>query len=179
MASRDEILAKLKENLTLAQQRMKLLADKHRRAVSYELGDWVFLKLQPYCMKSLARKLNEKLNPRYYGPFQISEKLGSVAYRLALPPDCKLHPIFHVSKLKKALPPQAQLQELPTTLTDVGELIMTPQEVLAVRHRLDGAAEGLIWWKNLPACEDSWELLQELRRQFPYAHLEDKVGVQG
>ena len=83
MASRDEILAKLKENLTLAQQRMKLFADKHRREVSFDLGDQVFLKLQPYRMKSLARKLNEKLNPQYYEPFQICEKLGPVAYHLA------------------------------------------------------------------------------------------------
>ena len=56
---------------------------------------------------------------------------------------------------------------------------MTPQEVLAVRHRPDGAEEELIRWKNLPTCEDSWELLQDLRRQFPEAHLEDKVVVQG
>ena len=51
MASRDEILAELKENLTLAQQRMKLFADRHRREVSYEPGNWAFLKLQPYRMK--------------------------------------------------------------------------------------------------------------------------------
>ena len=105
IASRDEILAELKENLTLAQQRMKLFADRHRREVSYELGDWVFLKLQPYRMKSLARKQRDKLRPRYYGPFQIIAKVGQVAYHLALPPDCKLHPVFHVSKLKRALPP--------------------------------------------------------------------------
>ena len=48
MGSRDEILAELKDNLTVAQQRMKLFADHHRREVSYEPGDWVFLKLQTY-----------------------------------------------------------------------------------------------------------------------------------
>ena len=57
--------------------------------------------------------------------------------------------------------------------------MMEPQEVLAVRHRSDGTAKGLIRWKHLPEYEDSWELLQELRRQFPASHLEDKVVVQG
>ena len=105
MASMDEVLADLKDNLAIALQRMKLFADCHRSEVFYELGDWVFLKLQSYKMKSLARKLNEKLSPRYYRFFQIIEKLGQVAYKLDLPPTCKLHPIFHVSRLKKALPP--------------------------------------------------------------------------
>lgn len=86
---------------------MKFFADHHRREVSYELGDLVFLKLQPYRMRSLAKKLNEKLSPRYYDPFKIIEKLGQVAYRLALLPEGKLHPVLHVRKLKKALPPQA------------------------------------------------------------------------
>ena len=54
---------------------------------------------------------------------------------------------------------------------------MVPQDVLAVRHKSDGAAEVLIQWKNLPECEDSWELLQEMNNQFPEAHLEDKVVV--
>ena len=62
--------------MTLAQQRMELFADRHRKEMSYELGNWVFLKLQPYRMKLLARKLNENLSPRYYGPFRIIEKLA-------------------------------------------------------------------------------------------------------
>ena len=56
---------------------------------------------------------------------------------------------------------------------------MVPQAVLAVRHRANGAAEVPIRWKNLPECEDLWEVLQELHNQFPEAHLEDKVAVQG
>ena len=55
---------------------------------------------------------------------------------------------------------------------------MEPQEVLVAWHRSDGAVEGLIRWKNLPECEDSWELLRELKGQFPDSYLEDKVVVQ-
>ena len=97
MASKDKLLAELKEHLDLAQQRMKLFVDHHKREVPYELGDRVFLKLQPYQMKSLARKLNEKPSSQHYGPFQIIKKLGQLASMLALPPECKLQPVFHVT----------------------------------------------------------------------------------
>ena len=63
----------------MAQQRMKYFANRHRKEVLFELGDWVFLKFQPYRMRSLARKPNEKLSPCFYGPYQIIEKDGPVA----------------------------------------------------------------------------------------------------
>ena len=54
---------------------------------------------------------------------------------------------------------------------------MELQEVLEVRHRVDGVAEQFIHWKNLLEFEDSWELMPDLMQQFPDAHLEDKVVV--
>ena len=56
-------------------------------------------------MKSLARKPNEKLSPCYYKAYQIIEKEGPVAYHLVLLPICQLHPIFHVSHVKKVVTP--------------------------------------------------------------------------
>lgn len=60
---------------------MKQLADKHRRKIKFEIGDHVYLKLQPYCFCFLASRPNEKLSPRFYGPYEIEEKIGKVAYR--------------------------------------------------------------------------------------------------
>ena len=70
MVSRDKVLAELKENLALAQQSMKHFADRHRRELPYEPRNWVFLKLQPYRMKLLVRKLNESLGHGITAPFR-------------------------------------------------------------------------------------------------------------
>ena len=59
------------------------------------------LKLQPYCQSSVQRRINKKLSIRYYGPYKIAAKVGKVTYKLDLPPNSKVHPVFHVSLLKK------------------------------------------------------------------------------
>lgn len=62
---RNSVLDELKTNLTKAQERMKRQADLGRRETQFQVGDLVFLKLQPYRFHSLAKKPNEKLNPRF------------------------------------------------------------------------------------------------------------------
>jgi hypothetical protein len=120
----------LKEHLQLAQNRMKTQADKHHTERVFEEGDWVYLRLQPYRHKSLALRRNLKLSPRFYGLFQILSYIGSVAYKLALPPEARLHPIFHVSCLKKKL----VLSSTPiSTLPPVdkeGEICPEPEKII-------------------------------------------------
>ena len=67
-----QVLHLLKDNLMLAQNRMKQQANQHRSEIRFDVGDWVFLWLQPYknrCPSSKAKKDN-KLSPKYYGPVQ-------------------------------------------------------------------------------------------------------------
>ena len=52
--------------------------------MEFEVGDWVYLKLQPYRLRSLAKRPNEKLASRFYGPFQVISKVGAAAYKLEL-----------------------------------------------------------------------------------------------
>lgn len=71
MDDRTVLLNLLKQNLIAAQARMKAQADQHRSDKSFQEGDWVYFRLQPYRQLSLRAKGFIKLSPRYFGPFQI------------------------------------------------------------------------------------------------------------
>jgi hypothetical protein len=74
----------IRENLRVAQSRQKSYADGKRRYVSFQEGDYVYLKVSP--IRGLRRfKVKGKLSPRFIGPFQILQRVGEVAYRLDLP----------------------------------------------------------------------------------------------
>ncbi|KAL5560626.1 hypothetical protein UlMin_036837 [Ulmus minor] len=84
-----------------AQSRQKSYADRRRRPLDFQVGDLVFLKVAP--MKGVMRFGKKgKLSPRYIGPFEILERIGKVAYKLALPSELStVHNVFHVSMLRK------------------------------------------------------------------------------
>ncbi|GJV00617.1 ty3-gypsy retrotransposon protein [Tanacetum coccineum] len=180
LEERDCILKELKEHLLRAQERMKKQADKHRTDVEFEVGDWVYIKLQPYRQHSLAMRRNEKLSPKYFGPYQVLERVGKVAYKLELPTTARIHSVFHISQLKKMKNPTITRQELPAGLTEDMELILVPDRVEGVREGKSSSKEErevLIKWKDLPTHEATWELYSTIQKQFPDFHLEDKVAV--
>lgn len=101
LRDRDATVTQLKANLQEAQHRMAQKANAKRRELEFEEGDMVLLRLQPYRQTSVACRSSNKLARRYYGPFKILKRVGMVAYRLELPQHAKIHPVFHVSQLKK------------------------------------------------------------------------------
>ncbi|GJY89118.1 hypothetical protein Tco_0503746 [Tanacetum coccineum] len=96
LSTRTHLLDQLKSKLLKAQLRIKNLVDKHRTDVEFKEGDWVFVKLQSYRQSTLAHRKSNKLACRFYGPFQILARVGSVAYRLDFPDTAKVINVFNV-----------------------------------------------------------------------------------
>ncbi|KAK8597142.1 hypothetical protein V6N12_065618 [Hibiscus sabdariffa] len=148
------------DRLKQAFDRQKACADTKRRDIPHDLGDRVFLK-------------KGKLSPRYIGPFEVLEKAGPVAYRLALPPEfTKIHNVFHVSMLRKyrsdpfhvfepeevELNPDLSYEEEPVMILD--------REVKRLRNKNVSLVKVL--WRNHNVKEAMWEPAETMKEQYPY-----------
>jgi hypothetical protein len=152
---------------------MKTQADKHRSARSFQIGDNVYLRLQPFVQSSLAPRSHHKLCFKYYGPFKILEKIGSVAYKLELPSTCTIHPVFHVSLLKPA-PPSGT--KCPSTLPELSEALQVSEQVQCGTRSIP---QLLIKWSDLPADLATWEDAIAIKQKFPVAPAWGHAGSQG
>lgn len=112
---------------------MKLNENRHCRKLEFMPRDFVYLRLQPFRQLSLRYKGNMKLSPQFYGPYNVLERNGQVASCLALPPQSRIHPVFHVSQLKQKLGhSNCVAPELPQVQDD-GKLLLEPQAILDYR----------------------------------------------
>lgn len=151
---------------------MKYVADKHRTDRSFSVGDWVYLKLQPYRQVTVATRPFNKLAAKYYGPYMVEVKIGAVAYRLLLTKDVLIHPTFHVSQLKKCYAVPMSFNH-PPVLHLSSPFCLEPGDVLDRRMvKRDNKALGqvLIKWTDLEAAQATWEFVSELRTRFPDFH---------
>ena len=145
------------KRLKAAQSRQKNYADNRRRDIKFQVGDFVFLKVSH--SKGVVRFGKKgKLNPRFIGPFEILERIGSVAYKIALPPSmCHIHNIFHMSMLRKYIPDPSHVieyepnaiekdlfyKEEPIQIIDKKEKILRNRIITLVK----------VIWKHHPANE--------------------------
>lgn len=154
MIARDVVLIELKDQITKVQNKMKQMAEGHRRNVKFHIRDMVYLKLQKNKMKSLAKRYNKKLTPKFFGPYKVLQKTRPVAYKLQFLDTVAIHPVFNVSRLKKAVGDMSIVQNLPPTLTDVTKWLFEPELVKDVREGPEGT-EFLIKWCGLPNFEST------------------------
>lgn len=117
----------LQHHLNRAKHRMKKQSDQNKSERSFSVGDFVYLKVQLYVQTSLAPRSHLKLAFRFFGPFRILACVDSVAYKLELPAHSAIHPVFHVSQLKKAV--RAAHQVIPTLPSDFA-IHLAPEQIL-------------------------------------------------
>ena len=170
LSAREAAVRLLKFHLHRAQQKMKINADKHRTERDFDVGQWVYVKLQPHRQVTLRQSKYNKLVPKYYGPFQISEKVGKVAYKLLLPATSQIHPTFHISQLKLFKGPLPNASGVLPVCNQQGEVLQEPLRVLERRLGKVGnkaAVYVLIQWTNGEESDATWELHSDIVKRFP------------
>lgn len=179
VANRELHLQCLKDHLAAAQNRMKSIADRKRSDLQFQVGDAVLLKLQPYTQSSVANRPYPKLSYKYFGPFKIVEHVGTVAYRLALPDDSKIHPVFHISQLKPFVADFTPVfSTLPMT-TDLEAAAAVPEQILdrcLVKKGNNAIPQVFVKWSGLPSTSATWEDYNVLRVRFPDAPAWGQAG---
>ncbi|WVZ58094.1 hypothetical protein U9M48_008400 [Paspalum notatum var. saurae] len=158
-------------NMKRAQSRQQSYFDRRRRPIAFEEGDQVYLRVSP--MKGVHRfGVKGKLAPRYVGPFKITEKCGSVAYRLELPPHlAAVYDVFHASQLKKCLrmPEEvvdtSQIQIQPDLTYEEKPIKILDQKQRSTRRRAINFYK--VQWSNHSEKEATWEQEEFLQIKYP------------
>ena len=156
-----EKVSLIRQRLLMAQSRQKSYADVRRRPLEFEVGDHVFLKVMP--KRGVVRfGKRGKLSPRFIGPFEILERVGTVAYRLPLSPSMSgLYEVFYVSMLRKYTPDPAHVvdwgeievytdgtfEEGPVCILDRPDQVLRRKTVRLVR----------VLWRHYGVEESTWE----------------------
>lgn len=170
MEEKEAIIQNLKSSMDAAQKRMKHYADRNRTERELQVGDMVYLKLQPYRQNALGVRGSLKLRSKFYGPFRVEQKIGQVAYKLQLPEGANIHPVFHVSQLKKHLGRHAvPMPNLPLVGPD-GQIKAEPVAILQRRmipRRGEPVVQWLVLWRNLSPADATWEDATFIRATFP------------
>ena len=161
----------IQDRMRATQSRQKSYADKRRRPLEFDEGDHVFLRVTP--TTSIGRVLkSRKLPLRFIGPYQITRRIGTVAYEIALPPHlANLHNVFHVSQLRKYIASSNHVLES-------NEVQVREDLTMSVRpvHILDTQVKQLrgkelktvkVLWDETTQ-EMTWEMEDVMRRSYPH-----------
>jgi hypothetical protein len=141
--------------------------------MAFTVGDWVWLRLNQRAATSVRGTGPSKLSAKFFGPYQVTTKIGSVSYRLQLPPNAKIHNVFHVVFLKKFEgSPPAHTPQLPPIVR--GRVVPVPEKVVRA-WPTTSSWEVLTQWQGKTATEAIWEPLEQFKDAYPEFKLEDDL----
>ncbi|KAJ7544899.1 hypothetical protein O6H91_09G098300 [Diphasiastrum complanatum] len=173
----NKMLELAKVNIRQAMDRAKSYADQNRTPREFVVGDMVFLQVPN--SKTLKTGKCYKLSPRYCGPWKIVKRISDVFYKLDFPKTCKVHPVFHVSRLKRVLHNGDNLlSDGLFAFREQGEVTHGPARVLDTRERClcnRLICEYLVAWHGRPLSDGTWETAHSLRAQYPSFAIADDV----
>ncbi|KAK1613799.1 hypothetical protein QYE76_019316 [Lolium multiflorum] len=172
----EEKVNKIREYLKTAQSRQKSYANKRRREMTFEIGDFVYLKVSP--LKGMQRfQLKGKLAPRYVGPFKVQSRRGEVSYQLELPEEMSaVHDVFHISLLRKCLevPEKTEVfKNIDHRSVDINKDLTyreVPIRILEEAYRTTRTRSIKflkIQWSNHTEEEATWEREDYMKKEYP------------
>ena len=118
-----------RELLEVAHTKMNSYVDAKRTEREFKVGDWVYLRLQPYKQDTVALRKNLKVATKLFGRYEVLERIGFVAYELAMSDNSRVHTVFHVSQLKRFVA-QAKLQSQLPQVNATGDFDLRPLKKL-------------------------------------------------
>ncbi|KAD4180427.1 hypothetical protein E3N88_29018 [Mikania micrantha] len=165
-------IAQIQQRLQSTRSRQKSYADKRRKPLEFDVGDRVMLKVSPW--KGVVRfGAKGKLAPRYVGPFQITQRIGPVAYRLRLPDELSgVHDVFHVSNLKRCLADETLIIPLEEIQIDEQlHFIEEPVEIMereVKRLKRSRIPIVKVRWNSKRGPEFTWEREDNMKKKYPH-----------
>ena len=170
-------MTEVRARLLQAREHARRFYDANHRALEFAVGDWVLLRMLHRHTQSLVPGARGKLRPKYAGPFEMLERIGTVAYRLRLPEGARIHDVFHVGVLKpfRGTPPTS-VPALPPI--HHGRPLQQPERVLRSELRR-GVWHVLVEWSGMPASEATWEPVPAFREAHPSFQLVDELFPEG
>jgi hypothetical protein len=161
----------IQANLKTAQSRQKSYADRRRKPLQFQIGDFVYLRVSP--TKGVQRfSIKGKLAPRYIGPFEILQVCGPVAYKLRLPSQmAAIHDVFHISQLKKCIKVPTEIIETPAIEIEPDlSYVEQPIQILDTKERVTRRKTIKMYkilWDHHTEEEATWETESYLQQNFP------------
>ena len=157
----------VRDKLREAQSQYVYQANKHRRVIpldEFKVGDQVYIHRDNFVPPAMRSAPTRKFQPKFFGPYPITERIGATAYKVRMPASVKSHPVFHSSQLKlhpvtEQFPDRTGYQEDPVTVDGVDYYVV---ERILDRRVFRRKVQFLIQWLGYPVSEATWQNKSDL-----------------